>query len=119
MSPCVLVSLCPSVSVNVHVCPCVLPCVDQSAGRYKESLARASRVLQRTEQLSDGELERRAELEAHLHSYIGNAQLELGQLDEALKHHQLDLNIAKQQCVFSLSLSTGINFLLVSIAGTL
>jgi tetratricopeptide (TPR) repeat protein len=69
---------------------------DQMVGKYEESLRRAEKVLKRTEQFNDQELPRRFELEAHLHSYIGNAHLELGHLNEALKHHQKDYNIAKQ-----------------------
>jgi len=69
---------------------------DQAAGKYSSSLERASRVLKRVEQMSLNELSQKLELEAHLHSYSGNAHLELGQLDDAMKHHQLDLDIARR-----------------------
>ena len=37
----------------------------------------------------------REEVVANLHSYIGNAYLEMGEYEKALENHQKDLNFAK------------------------
>lgn len=39
------------------------------------------------------------EIIGNLHSCIGAAQMDMGQMDEALKSHKKDLEIAKQQYV--------------------
>ena len=39
----------------------------------------------------------RQEVIAGLHSLMGNAYIELGQLDKALYHHNIDLELAKKQ----------------------
>ena len=46
---------------------------------------------------SEDDIPNRAEVVASLHSCIGNAQLELGDYDKALHHHEKDLEIAKQK----------------------
>ena len=43
------------------------------------------------------DLPNKLELVASLHSCIGNAQLELGEAEEALAHHMQDLKIAEEK----------------------
>ena len=49
--------------------------------------------------LSDENLPNKLMYVASLHSCIGNAQLELGETEEALTHHLEDLKIAEEKLV--------------------
>lgn len=45
---------------------------------------------------SEKEVPNKKEVFGSLHSCIGNALIELGDMDKALDHHQKDLELAKQ-----------------------
>lgn len=45
---------------------------------------------------SDNEISNKKEVMGSLHSCIGNAMIDLGNMDKALEHHQKDLELAKQ-----------------------
>jgi DNA repair ATPase RecN len=71
--------------------------LDQTKERYEESLQKAKKTLKTVENMSDDQLQNKAEILANLHSQIGNAHLELGKYSESLKHHEEDLKIAKEK----------------------
>ncbi|XP_067687289.1 outer dynein arm-docking complex subunit 4-like isoform X2 [Haliotis asinina] len=66
-------------------------------GRYQESLQKSQKTLQRVEDWSENEVTNKKEVIANLHSCMGNAYLEMGKHDEALKHHEMDLDIGKAE----------------------
>ena len=74
----------------------------QERGDYEWSLNQSKKVMKRIENWSEDDIPERKEYTAHLHSYIGNAYLELGDYKNALRHHQLDREIAEQQLVIIL-----------------
>ena len=65
----------------------------------EESLKQAEEVLKIVQSLSDENLPSKLMYVASLHSCIGNAQLELGDTEEALTHHLEDLRIAEEKLV--------------------
>ncbi|KAL5006143.1 hypothetical protein ScPMuIL_017301 [Solemya velum] len=67
----------------------------QSKGRYEESLQKAKKTLTSVESMSSDDIQNQQEIIANLHSQIGNACLELGKFNQAMHHHEKDLNIAK------------------------
>ncbi|XP_062614020.1 outer dynein arm-docking complex subunit 4-like isoform X6 [Saccostrea cucullata] len=69
---------------------------DQSKERYEESLQKAKKTLKTVENMSEDQLQNKAEILANIHSQIGNAYLELGKYNESLKHHEEDLRLAKE-----------------------
>ena len=66
-------------------------------GKAAESLQMASSTLRAVNRLSEKEVPNKADVVANLHSCIGNAYLELSQTQQALNHHQKDLEIAEKQ----------------------
>lgn len=68
-----------------------------TAGQYEESLENAQKTLDFVKDLSDTGIPRQAELTANLHNRIGNAYLELGNTEQAMAHHRLELQIAREQ----------------------
>ncbi|KFW69179.1 Tetratricopeptide repeat protein 25, partial [Pygoscelis adeliae] len=62
----------------------------------EESCKKAERVLKRIQGWSDEEVPNKNELIGNLHSCIGNAQLEMGQMEAALQSHKMDLEFARQ-----------------------
>lgn len=68
----------------------------QTAERYQESLDKARHTLKLVENSSDDEIQNKPELIASLHSSIGNAYLELGKINQAMDHHEKDLDIARE-----------------------
>ncbi|KAF1668831.1 Tetratricopeptide repeat protein 25, partial [Aptenodytes patagonicus] len=62
----------------------------------EESCKKAERVLKRIQGWSDDEVPNKNELIGNLHSCIGNAQLEMGQMEAALQSHKMDLEFARQ-----------------------
>ncbi|XP_054657376.1 outer dynein arm-docking complex subunit 4 [Grus americana] len=62
----------------------------------EESCKKAQRVLKRIQGWSDDEVPNKNELIGNLHSCIGNAQLEMGQVEAALQSHKMDLEFARQ-----------------------
>jgi len=70
-----------------------------AVGNAEESLMQAEQVMKKVQSLSNEDLPNRLEFVASLHSCIGNAQLELGEAEEALAHHLQDLKIAEEKSV--------------------
>ncbi|XP_046581289.1 outer dynein arm-docking complex subunit 4-like isoform X2 [Haliotis rubra] len=66
-------------------------------GHYQESLQKSQKTLKRVEEWSENEVTNKQEVIANLHSCMGNAYLEMGKHDEALKHHEMDLDIGKAE----------------------
>ncbi|KFV19848.1 Tetratricopeptide repeat protein 25, partial [Tauraco erythrolophus] len=62
----------------------------------EESCKKAENVLKTIQEWSDGEVPNKNELIGNLHSCIGNAQLEMGQLEAALQSHKMELECARQ-----------------------
>uniref|UniRef100_A0A663DTI5 Outer dynein arm-docking complex subunit 4 n=1 Tax=Aquila chrysaetos chrysaetos TaxID=223781 RepID=A0A663DTI5_AQUCH len=62
----------------------------------EESCKKAERVLKTIQGWSDDEVPNKNELIGNLHSCIGNAQLEMGQMEAALQSHKMDLEFARQ-----------------------
>ena len=66
-------------------------------GKYQKALDRSKKVLTRTEQYNDEQVNDRQRLISNLHSYAGNAQLELGKYKLALEHHKRDHEISTKE----------------------
>ncbi|XP_008504008.2 tetratricopeptide repeat protein 25 isoform X1 [Calypte anna] len=62
----------------------------------EESCKKAKRLLRTIQEWSDEDVPNKNELIGNLHSCIGNAQLEMGQVEAALKSHRTDLEVARQ-----------------------
>ncbi|XP_072212860.1 outer dynein arm-docking complex subunit 4 isoform X2 [Excalfactoria chinensis] len=62
----------------------------------EESCKKAERVLKTIQGWSEDEVPNKKELIGNLHSCIGNAQFEMGQMEAALKSHKMDLEFARQ-----------------------
>lgn len=86
------VSLCPRTSVTLSSLSLVL-----TGDCPEESCKKAQRVLKRIQGWSDDEVPNKNELIGNLHSCIGNAQLEMGQVEAALQSHKMDLEFARQK----------------------
>ena len=71
----------------------------QVQGEYERSLKLARKVLRDIENWTDDDLHNKPEMVATLHSSMGNAYLELGQYEKALKEHNKDLEIAEAELV--------------------
>ncbi|NXG53380.1 TTC25 protein, partial [Psilopogon haemacephalus] len=65
-------------------------------GSPGESCRKAEHVLRRVQRWPEQEEPNRSELLGRLHSCIGSAQLEMGQVEAALQSHQMDLKYARQ-----------------------
>lgn len=68
----------------------------QAEGRYEDSLKKARKCLQTLEGYKESDIENKKEIQATLHSSIGNALLETGDLGKALEEHQMDLDISSE-----------------------
>lgn len=68
-------------------------------GDAEGSLQQAEKLMKTVQDLTERDVPNKQEFIASLHSCIGNAQLELGAADLALKHHLDDLKIAEEQWV--------------------
>ncbi|XP_040473058.1 outer dynein arm-docking complex subunit 4 isoform X2 [Falco naumanni] len=62
----------------------------------EESCKKAERVLKTIQGWPDNEVPNKKELIGNLYSCIGNAQLEMGQMEAALQSHKMDLEFARQ-----------------------
>ncbi|XP_055553314.1 outer dynein arm-docking complex subunit 4 isoform X1 [Falco cherrug] len=62
----------------------------------EESCKKAERVLKTIRGWPDNEVPNKNELIGNLYSCIGNAQLEMGQMEAALQSHKMDLEFARQ-----------------------
>lgn len=70
--------------------------VELASGNSEGSLKKAKKVMRMVQVWSDKEMPDKKEVLGSLHSCIGNALIELGDMDQALEHHQKDLELAKQ-----------------------
>ncbi|XP_053944682.1 outer dynein arm-docking complex subunit 4 isoform X1 [Cuculus canorus] len=62
----------------------------------EESCKKAEHVLKTIQGLSADEVPKKNELIGNLHSCIGTARLEMGQMEAALQSHKMDLEVARQ-----------------------
>uniref|UniRef100_A0AAY4CRB7 Outer dynein arm-docking complex subunit 4 n=1 Tax=Denticeps clupeoides TaxID=299321 RepID=A0AAY4CRB7_9TELE len=69
-----------------------------SVGNATGSLKKAREVLKKVQGFSEGDLPQKSEVLGSIYSCIGNALMDLGQMDEALENHQKDLELAEQWC---------------------
>uniref|UniRef100_A0A8C3BV68 Outer dynein arm-docking complex subunit 4 n=1 Tax=Cairina moschata TaxID=8855 RepID=A0A8C3BV68_CAIMO len=67
-----------------------------TGGSPEESCKKAEHVLKTIQGWSDDEVPNKNELIGNLYSCIGNAQLEMGQMEAALQSHKMDLEFARQ-----------------------
>ncbi|XP_019949856.2 outer dynein arm-docking complex subunit 4 isoform X2 [Paralichthys olivaceus] len=67
-----------------------------TSGNAEGSLKKAKEVMEEVQRWSEKEVPDKKDVLGSLHSYIGNALIELGDMDNALEHHQKDLELAKQ-----------------------
>ncbi|XP_067168320.1 outer dynein arm-docking complex subunit 4 isoform X3 [Apteryx mantelli] len=67
-----------------------------TGGSPEESCKKAEHVLKTIQGWSDDEVPNKNELIGNLHNCIGNAQIEMGQMDAALQSHKTDLEFARQ-----------------------
>ncbi|NWW75772.1 TTC25 protein, partial [Climacteris rufus] len=64
-------------------------------GSAEESCRKAERLLRKIQGWAEDEVPNKKELIGNLHSCIGNAQLEMGQMEAALHSHKMDLDCAR------------------------
>ncbi|KAM8725086.1 outer dynein arm-docking complex subunit 4 isoform 2-T2 [Acanthopagrus schlegelii] len=67
-----------------------------SLGNAEGSLKKAEEVMKIVQGWSEKEVPNKKEVLGSLHSCIGNALFDLGDMDKALEHHQRDLELAEQ-----------------------
>ena len=79
---------------------CLVSTTAQQDGRYEESLDKAKATLKLVENCPDDEIQNKPELIASLHSSLGNAYLELGKTNQAMDHHEIDYDLAREQWAF-------------------
>ncbi|NXI20564.1 TTC25 protein, partial [Irena cyanogastra] len=68
-------------------------------GSAEESCRKAERLLKKIQAWSENEVPNKNELIGNLHSFIGNAQLAMGQMEAALHSHRMDLDCARQNAL--------------------
>ncbi|NWI06546.1 TTC25 protein, partial [Tichodroma muraria] len=68
-------------------------------GSAEESCRKAERLLKKIQVWPENEVPNKNELIGNLHSYIGNAQLAMGQMEAALRSHKMDLDCARQNAL--------------------
>ncbi|XP_046329554.2 outer dynein arm-docking complex subunit 4-like [Haliotis rufescens] len=68
----------------------------QLNGKTSESLKRAEKCLATVQNYGDDAIPNKLEVTANLHSYIGNAHLDMGNYEKALHHHGIDLDIGEK-----------------------
>ena len=72
-------------------------CAALAEGDAETSLQQAQKLMKTVHGLADKDLPNKSEFLASLHSCIGNAQLELGEAEAALKNHLQDLKISEDE----------------------
>lgn len=70
--------------------------LELTSGNPEGSLKKAEEVMEMVQRWSEKEVPNKQEVLGSLHSCIGNALINLGDMDKALVHHQKDLELAKQ-----------------------
>lgn len=78
---------------NAH-CPFVV--VALTCGNTEGGLKKAQELMKTVQGWSEKEVPNKKEVLANLHSCIGNALMDLGDMDKAIQHHQKDLELAKE-----------------------
>ncbi|XP_028268382.1 outer dynein arm-docking complex subunit 4 [Parambassis ranga] len=68
-----------------------------TSGNAESTLKKVDEVMKMVQMSSEKEVPNKKEILGDLHSYIGEALFELGDIEKALEHHQKDLKLA-QQC---------------------
>ncbi|NWR48840.1 TTC25 protein, partial [Regulus satrapa] len=68
-------------------------------GSAEESCRKAERLLKKIQAWSENDVPNKNELIGNLHSFIGNAQLAMGQMEAALRSHKMDLDCARQNAL--------------------
>ncbi|XP_032567388.1 tetratricopeptide repeat protein 25 isoform X2 [Chiroxiphia lanceolata] len=68
-------------------------------GSAEESCRKAERLLKKIQGRAENELPNKSELIGTLHSCIGNAQVEMGQMEAALRSYRRDLDCARQNAL--------------------
>ena len=76
-----------------------------SESDFSGALKKSQRVMQVLESYSELQLNNKLSFKANLHSVQGNAHLELGDCQNAAKHHQMDLDIGEAKSVICLGLN--------------
>ncbi|XP_020488274.2 outer dynein arm-docking complex subunit 4 isoform X2 [Labrus bergylta] len=67
-----------------------------TSGNAEGSLRKAEEVMKALQGWSERDVPNKKEVLGSLHSCVGNALMDLGDLDKALEHHQKDLELASQ-----------------------
>ncbi|KAJ7313521.1 hypothetical protein JRQ81_004970 [Phrynocephalus forsythii] len=67
-----------------------------TSGCPERSIQKSEQVLKKIQGWSDDEIPNRSELVGNLYSCIGNAQIEMGNIEAALQSHRVDLDIARE-----------------------
>ncbi|XP_017940115.3 tetratricopeptide repeat protein 25 [Manacus vitellinus] len=68
-------------------------------GSAEESCRKAERLLKKIQGRPENEVPNKSELVGTLHSCIGNAQVEMGQMEAALRSYRRDLDCARQNAL--------------------
>ncbi|CAN9505406.1 unnamed protein product [Ophioblennius macclurei] len=79
----------------------LLKCFDEidaelTSGNAKSSLKKAEDAMRVVQKWSERDVPNKKEVLSSLHSCIGNAALDLGDMERALEHHRKDLELAEQ-----------------------
>ena len=82
---------------NARLQCALLSCTALANGDAEGSLKQAEQLMKTVRELAQKDIPNKVEFIASLHSCIGNAHLELGDSDLALKHHLEDLKIAEEK----------------------
>jgi tetratricopeptide (TPR) repeat protein len=69
---------------------------DLADGHPEKAMKQAKKVLKKVEGWRDEDVTDKQQFLSNLHSSMGNAQLDMGKMSEALKHHRIDLQISKE-----------------------
>ncbi|XP_040047921.2 outer dynein arm-docking complex subunit 4 [Gasterosteus aculeatus] len=67
-----------------------------TCGNTEGGLKKAQELMKTVQGWSEKEVPNKKEVLANLHSCIGNALMDLGDMDKAIQHHQKDLELAKE-----------------------
>lgn len=70
---------------------------DLEEENYAGCIDRSSKVLKELEKYSETEVSRKKEFKSDAHSTMGNAYIEMEEYEEAVKHHEVDLDISKER----------------------
>lgn len=70
--------------------------LELTSGNAEGSLKKAEQVMKIVQEWSEKEVPDKREVLGSLHSCIGNALIELGDIGKALDHHQKDLELAQE-----------------------